>query len=285
MQYRRGVFGILDTEGIPEPRACLIDGGVDQRCCLPYYFCNDKRPGYEGYLFQYTLDGCGFLKKKGKVHRLTKGQGFFVKFPEKSEYYLPKEPGASWTFLYLHFSGEALRPLAERLEELTGGILLLGTSSKAVTMGLQFQERICSGIHPERYESSEFVYRFFCTLLREAEHLGGKGEYSISKRAVSLMENEYGNLEGIQSVSEQLGVSVEHFCRVFHKEMKVKPMQYLTNLRIQAAMCDLLNTEDTLAVIAHRNGFSNANYFGKVFKKQVGITPVTYRRMKESSQE
>lgn len=58
--------------------------------------------------------------------------------------------------------------------------------------------------------------------------------------------------------------------------MKLTPMQYLTRLRIQSGMYDLLNTEDDLETIAKKNGFSNANYFGKVFRKQAGVKPVSF---------
>lgn len=62
--------------------------------------------------------------------------------------------------------------------------------------------------------------------------------------------------------------------------MHVSPGQYLTQLRIQSSMYDLLNTKDKLESIAQNNGFANANYYEKVFKKQVGVTPTQYRSMR-----
>lgn len=43
-------------------------------------------------------------------------------------------------------------------------------------------------------------------------------------------------------------------------------------------MNDLLNTNEKLEIIANRNGFSSGNYFCKVFKKSVGMSPNEYRR-------
>lgn len=60
----------------------------------------------------------------------------------------------------------------------------------------------------------------------------------------------------------------------------MSPGQYLTDLRISSAMNDLSNTTENLEAIAQKNGFSNANYFGKVFKKKVGVTPIQYRNTK-----
>lgn len=277
MQYQKGIFGVLDTDGMEDPKVYLMDGGVEQRCRENYYFCNSMRPGYGGYLFLFTLEGCGKFRKNGTEYDLPAGTGFFVRFPEESAYFLPEEEDGSWTFLYLHFGGTALEPLAARIEELTGGVFSLGMSAKSAAMGLQLQERILGGERLLRYEGGELVYSFMCTLLREIEDPEDTQKNSVSQRAVEIMEREYAVLDGIQEVAERLGISTEHFCRIFRQEVHRKPIQYLTDLRIQAAMCDLLNTEDTLEVIARRSGFSNANYFGKVFKKQVGVTPMAYR--------
>lgn len=93
------------------------------------------------------------------------------------------------------------------------------------------------------------------------------------------MNDEYSDLESISYLAKKLNVTSEYFCRLFKHELGMSPGQYLTDLRIQSAMYDLLNTDENLEKIAQKNGFSNANYFGKSFKKRVGKTPLQYRNM------
>lgn len=91
------------------------------------------------------------------------------------------------------------------------------------------------------------------------------------------MLKEYNTLEGVDEVAKRLGISQEHLTRSFKTEQGIPPVRYLTNLRIQAAMNDLLDTEDLIQDIALRTGFSNGNYFSKVFRKYAGMSPGEYR--------
>lgn len=278
MYQRHGLFGIIDMDGLKEKPAWLIDIGIEERKQgEQYYFDNRRRPGYGGYLIQYTLDGCGVVEKNGIRRICHAGTGFLVRFPEDSRYYLPKGSDETWTFLYLHFAGDVLQEYIDRLETLSDGFFAVPASSRCIRMFFELHERLSDGGRIRKYESSEFIFCFLCELLRELEETAEDLEDSLGKRGAAILEREYRELSGIQEVAERLGVSVEHFCREFKQEMNISPMQYLMCLRLQSAMYELLNTKDGLEQIAKRNGFSNANYFGKVFRKRVGVTPMQYR--------
>ena len=45
-------------------------------------------------------------------------------------------------------------------------------------------------------------------------------------------------------------------------------------------MNDLLNSDADLETVARRNGFAGGNYFCKVFRRVVGLSPTQYRRLK-----
>lgn len=275
--YPLGYFGIFDINGIDARTLVFVDGGVEKRYKEDYYFDNSKRPGYGGYLLQYTLDGNGIFEKNGICHELKKGTGFFVKFPENSRYYLPKESESPWEFLYLHFTGEALAPYVDRLDHISDGVFSLNASAESIQMLLRFQESILEGEKIEQNEGVEFIQQFFVTLLRDIDDSERENSISIVRKAVKIMNEDFRELEGVQQLSDRFGITQEHFCRLFKSEMKMSPGQYLTDLRISSAMHDLSNTTEHLETIAQKNGFSNANYFGKVFKKKVGVTPIQYR--------
>ena len=56
--------------------------------------------------------------------------------------------------------------------------------------------------------------------------------------------------------------------------------EYLVSTRMQRAEEILLNTSKSITEIAEMCGFSDANYFGDVFKKRRGVSPNKYRRFK-----
>ena len=114
MEYREGLFGVLNMDEMKNEPLVLLDGGIECRCGEAYDFYNGNRTEYGGFLFQYTLRGEGLFVRNGRECLVKKGSGFFVRFPEESRYCLPDEPGAVWEFLYLHFEGSAADAFADK---------------------------------------------------------------------------------------------------------------------------------------------------------------------------
>lgn len=54
-------------------------------------------------------------------------------------------------------------------------------------------------------------------------------------------------------------------------------MEYLTAYRIERAVELLQQTDIPVREIAVRVGYTDANYFTKVFKRHLGVTPTEYR--------
>lgn len=288
ISFPRGSYGILDLDGIRGMPAVLLDGGLEFRRRENYAFDNARRAGYRGYLLQYTLQGRGCFEKQGKQWELTKEKGFVAEFPEESRYYLPEaawEEG--WEFFYLHFEGEGIQGFVKQLQDLSGGCFALSLEGAAAQLALEFQGRRMDGEPLKRYEGSEFLYRFWCELLREIEAPanasleavwdGASERVSLTEKALRIIERDYGTLQGVEELAGRLGVSKEHLCRCFRREIGTPPIQYLNQIRIQRAVHELLNTQASVEYIARDCGFSNGNYFGKVFRKMAGMAPGEYR--------
>lgn len=281
IHYDFGSYGVLDRDALPGDSLRVLDGGIEQRFRENYDFDNNNRPGFNGFLFQCTLKGHGYFEKNGEKVCLKKGQGFLVKMPDKSRYYIEKEEEEGWEFAYLHFAGEAVMPFYEKINSLCNSYFSLKDNSPAMGMLLKLQNRMLKGENLRRYEGGQLVYKFLCLLTEEIENpkVCEKGEDSFLEEALRIMEGEYGKLSGIEEISERFKVSPEHFSRTFRKNMGTTPIKYLTSLRIEAAMSRLLNSKDSIADIAKQVGFSGGNYFDKVFRKKIGMSPEEYRRI------
>ena len=64
---------------------------------------------------------------------------------------------------------------------------------------------------------------------------------------------------------------------VFKKEMNMPIIDYVINLRIKEAQVMLITERESLKTIAEKIGFSDYNYFSRLFKQRVGLTPSMYR--------
>lgn len=83
--------------------------------------------------------------------------------------------------------------------------------------------------------------------------------------------------------NEEYSISEVYLRRLFVKHYGLQPVKYLTALRINRAK-ELLSFS-TLSVeeCANESGFASSQYFCRVFKNMVGITPAEYRKQNHSS--
>lgn len=82
----------------------------------------------------------------------------------------------------------------------------------------------------------------------------------------------------LEDISKKLNVNASYLSQQFNKEVGKSLPEYVTEKRIQEAKY-LLRGHRTLSVgnIATAVGFSDINYFARVFKAKTGITPSEYR--------
>lgn len=85
----------------------------------------------------------------------------------------------------------------------------------------------------------------------------------------------------LESVAQQLNLNPAYVSRIFKKETGVKFMDYLTGMRVEKAKELLTGSNLKIKEVCERLGYSNINYFIKVFKDATGVTPGDYRRMNQ----
>ena len=61
--------------------------------------------------------------------------------------------------------------------------------------------------------------------------------------------------------------------------------RYLRRQRIEAACADLLSHEDDLEAIAERYGFCDRYHFSRIFRAEIGLPPITWRRQQSAATE
>ena len=71
-----------------------------------------------------------------------------------------------------------------------------------------------------------------------------------------------------------------YFSDLFRKHIGIRPMEYLLRRRLDRAQDLLGSSSDLIAQVASRCGFSDGNYFIRVYKKRFGISPAASRQAK-----
>lgn len=86
----------------------------------------------------------------------------------------------------------------------------------------------------------------------------------------------------LDSVSEILNINASYFSVLFKRVLGVNFVDYLTELRMNAAKELLVDPMRSTAEVAGMVGYESANYFTRAFKKKTGMTPTDYRRALQS---
>lgn len=106
---------------------------------------------------------------------------------------------------------------------------------------------------------------------------------SFVDKALDYIKEDYSEKNlSVEGMAEKLSVSGSYFQSVFKKETGKTFNNYLTDYRMKEAVRLLTETDDKNYVIAEKTGYSDANYFSYVFKKQFGVSPSVYRSQHEN---
>lgn len=81
----------------------------------------------------------------------------------------------------------------------------------------------------------------------------------------------------VKDISEHVYLSASYVCTLFKAETGKTLNQYITEYRMEKAKKLLRDPRYKITDISDQVGYSDGNYFGKSFKKAVGLSPSEYR--------
>lgn len=80
----------------------------------------------------------------------------------------------------------------------------------------------------------------------------------------------------VDSIAKLAYVSKSSFFKMFKDELGTSPNEFILHERITKAK-ELLASRNSIKETAYQTGFSDTNYFTRVFKQWVGLTPKSYQ--------
>lgn len=109
----------------------------------------------------------------------------------------------------------------------------------------------------------------------------GKITNMISKTLDYIADNYMQDIK-VEELARYIHISETHFRRVFSTYMKMSPLEYINTVRIQAACEFLKTTDEPIADIAYKCGFTTNSTFNRNFKQIMGMPPVEWRKRPEN---
>ena len=244
--------------------------------------------GAEEYEFHYFIEGQGsFLSNRTRM--ALEGGRLFLTRPREFHSILPEAVSRPITYYAVLFEPEmgsdedaAALSLLEcegaQAERTAATPRILDARDRFLFEELHRLSRAPdeSGKRAASYQLLSLIYRWYGRHDAAAAATSVRTEYT--EKALALMSRALREKLGMEGLAAKLGLSEEHFIRLFRAELGMPPFQYYTRLKIEAASGLLTGSNLSVGKVAEYFGFENQFHFARVFKKCTGLSPTEYRR-------
>ena len=159
----------------------------------------------------------------------------------------------------LHLDANDMLLLKEMLDSLSQEFRTRGPGSEFIVTSLFMQ-----------------ITGFLCRRHSAANTEGLYGTDACA-RILEYIENNYTDTITLEQLAQISGMSKNGVIAMFKRLYGTTPIKYINNRRLNMA-CDLLKTTDLpISQVAFRCGFTDSNYFARIFKNYRGISPRRFR--------
>ena len=232
-----------------------------------------REEGYFWHQALFCMEGSGVLEAQGQQQPIRAGDAFVLPAGVAHAYW---PEGRRWDVRWVTFDGHAAQSLLAQLELEEVRVIPGGAAVLAPLYERMHAEITGDWLHGH-HTCSALVYS--CLMeLRRLLVTRASAHNRLLTQAMRFIDERYGDDVSLADMAQAAGVTPQHLCRVFREAMHMRPGEYLTQRRVQAAQTLISGSDLPLAEIASRAGFSSPGYFSTVFRRYVGVTPGEYRR-------
>lgn len=144
--------------------------------------------------------------------------------------------------------------------------------------------RICSSTDRAKNIYADLNLKELLIRLLQSQHLqqvsqeaGEHANHSRLHYILHFINQHLTDKIAIDTLSRKAYMSRNEFYRWFREQSGITPLEYINRERIKLAKQLLSEKKNSITDVSMQSGFSDVNYFVRLFKKAEGITPGAYR--------
>ncbi|WP_313118473.1 AraC family transcriptional regulator [Ectopseudomonas guguanensis] len=111
---------------------------------------------------------------------------------------------------------------------------------------------------------------------------GGLASWQMS-RIDKFINNNISNSIRTIELASLLSLSPSHFTHAFKQTTGMTPLVYVAAMRVKAAQQFMLCSTRSLSDVALSHGFCDQAHFCRVFRRETGLSPQTWRKLYASN--
>ncbi len=119
-----------------------------------------------------------------------------------------------------------------------------------------------------------------------AQRISGTKETRVNSslilKAIQFIKEHYRSEITLEDISREVNISSHYFSKLFKDEVGENFIDYVTSMRIQKSKELLMENQLSIKEISFEIGYGDPNYFSRIFKKVVGISPTEYKEVTQT---
>ena len=236
---------------------------------------SSRRDNLGGFLLLVVDAGTGFIEVSHSKYEMNAGD---VAFIDCSESYTHCTDRDLWTIYWAHFDGPALLTIYNKFLSRAGQPVFDVPDKNLYIDTLLDLYNTAIGASYVRDMRVNTILSSLLEMIMGDCWLN-KGETSRNKvEEIRLfLENNYMYRVTLEQLAQKFFIERTYLVHMFNRVFGISPIKYLTAIRIRKTKEFLRFTDNRLADIAYKVGFSSEQYLSRVFKSIEGISPREYR--------
>lgn len=223
--------------------------------------------------FGFVFSGKGYIIRGDERYEITKNSYFL--FPFEQNITFGTDTDDPWEYLYFDIGGINQNWVLDAAG--FGEKLVMHDDAGEI-------KRLATELYRSALENGRCAFKTtgLLYMLADAMARNHRSQKSLDVNAYVLQAMNYigNNYEKINAgeIADHCGISVTYLNKLFRREMKMSPIEFVTYYRAMVAQSYLTWSELPLREIAKKSGYNSDKYFIKVFRSVYGVTPDRFRK-------
>jgi AraC-like DNA-binding protein len=244
----------------------------------------ERTEGVPEMILIACLSGRGWVRTEGSGHVRVKLDEVVI-IPGGTPHAYGADDEAPWSIMWAHCRGGDIGDFQKLLGATRGVTLLhLPVGTCASLDFSTIYENLESGHTLANLLASSTKLRFVFSeinRLRVPAHPKARTTEDRLRESVAWMQRHLDRRAALAEIAGMAGLSVPHYSALFSRRTGIAPIDYFLRLKIQRA-CQLLDTTNLrIGEVANAVGMDDPFYFSRLFKRIIGQSPRSYRKIQK----